>query len=300
MSQPQAIIECPLCKSLLDFYSSPNKHWRCKSNHNFDSAKQGYTYLLPVQHKKSKSPGDDKTMVDARHRFLMSGFYQKVSDQCNQLLIEYFQQQSITQPIIVDAGCGEGYYTNRLQQTLDQQSVSADITGIDISKFAITTAAKSNKAIRWFVANSSKLPVADKNAQAILSLFSPLPTAEFYRALNSNGVLLVASTGEQHLIELRKMLYDEVKNKAFDPVQSIASHFMPSELIANNRELAKSSLNYSIELNNCEIIKDLFAMTPHYWRVSPERKAQLDTIDHLTVTIDIQIHLFQPKLAITP
>jgi 23S rRNA (guanine745-N1)-methyltransferase len=295
MNLPQAIIECPLCKAPLEFYASPNKHWRCEQKHSFDSAKQGYTYLLPVQYKKSKSPGDDKMMVAARHHFLTRGFYQQVSDQCNQLLIKYFQQQSITQATIVDAGCGEGYYTNRLQQALQKNQLSADITGIDISKFAVATAAKSNKAIRWFVANSSRLPIADRSAQAILSLFSPLPAAEFYRALDSNGVLLVASTGEQHLIELREKLYDNVKSNAFNPAQSITSHFTPIEQSLNNNELSQSSLKYLIELNDNNAIKDLFAMTPHYWRVSPDRKAQLDTIEHLTVSIDIQLQLFKPK-----
>ena len=37
------------------------------NKHQFDKAKEGYVNLLPVQHKKSKNPGDDAQMVQALH-----------------------------------------------------------------------------------------------------------------------------------------------------------------------------------------------------------------------------------------
>ncbi len=58
-------IICPLCQLPLIKEQINNKQgrWYCDNNHSFDIAKQGYTNLLPVQNKKSRSPGDDAEMV---------------------------------------------------------------------------------------------------------------------------------------------------------------------------------------------------------------------------------------------
>ena len=57
---------CPLCQQPLQ---QSMRTWRCDNRHAFDEAKSGYLNLLPVQNKKSKQPGDDKTMVNARRQF---------------------------------------------------------------------------------------------------------------------------------------------------------------------------------------------------------------------------------------
>jgi len=210
---------CPLCRSPL--YQQPGG-WHCEQRHSFDTARQGYTHLLPVQHKKSKSPGDDANMVAARSQFLNGHYYQPIAEQLNRSLTDYFGQQSIAEPRIVDAGCGEGYYTDRLMQALP----AADITGLDISKQALIAAARRNHSVRWFVANSSHLPMADNSLDCILSLFSPLPAREFARVLKPKGLLAVISTGAGHLLELRQLLYDEIKDTALQPAATIRGSAM--------------------------------------------------------------------------
>ena len=64
-------LACPLDGLPLQ---STGTAWRCASGHSFDIASQGYTNLLPVQHKRSRDPGDSKEMVAARRRFLTAGF----------------------------------------------------------------------------------------------------------------------------------------------------------------------------------------------------------------------------------
>ena len=54
--------------------------WRCTQGHSFDIARQGYVNLLPVQNKRSRDPGDSKTMIVARQEFLVAGFYQPIAD----------------------------------------------------------------------------------------------------------------------------------------------------------------------------------------------------------------------------
>jgi 23S rRNA (guanine745-N1)-methyltransferase len=46
---------CPLCHSPLAFTA---RSWCCENRHQFDQAKEGYVNLLPVQHKRSREPGD--------------------------------------------------------------------------------------------------------------------------------------------------------------------------------------------------------------------------------------------------
>ncbi len=70
--------QCPLCHQSLHFSS---QHWRCDGNHQFDQAKEGYVNLLPVQHKRSKQPGDSAEMMQARRAFLDGGYYQPLQEQ---------------------------------------------------------------------------------------------------------------------------------------------------------------------------------------------------------------------------
>ncbi len=51
--------------------------YRCAENHQFDCAKEGYVNLLPVQHKRSKDPGDNAEMMQARRQFLDAGHYHR-------------------------------------------------------------------------------------------------------------------------------------------------------------------------------------------------------------------------------
>ncbi len=281
-------MRCPLCQLPL---LSSEKTWHCDNRHSFDVAKQGYANLLPVQNKRSKTPGDDAIMVSSRHFFLNKNYYQPISNTITQLMVDYFSKQNIDHPNILDAGCGEGYYTNEIYHTLNENHSTSTVTGIDISKPAVLTAAKRNKFIRWFVSSSSNLPLANNSQHCILSLFSPVPAEEFHRCLSKDGLLIVASTGEDHLIELRNILYEEVHKKTFDPAHAVGTYFQPTQTDGSDKNHVKT-VKFTLELTDCETITSLFAMTPHYWRVSPERKKILETVDQLSVTVEIQLHLF--------
>jgi 23S rRNA (guanine745-N1)-methyltransferase len=287
-----AFMRCPLCKKPL---LTNDKTWHCESRHSFDIAKQGYTNLLPVQNKRSKEPGDDVNMVASRSRFLNQDYYRPISEKINALIAEYLNAANVENPTILDAGCGEGYYTDKLHVALGREHEKNEftVTGIDISKHAVISAAKRNRLVNWFVGSSSDLPLADNSQDCILSLFSPVPAGEFNRCLARNGLLLVASTGEEHLIELRNMLYDEVRRKTFDPAIAVAPFFNPAGLHDLARQKSHT-VKFSFELTDSDTIKSLFAMTPHYWRVSPQRKAILDSVNELAITADIRLHLFSP------
>lgn len=280
-------ILCPQCHAVLQ---QQQTSWRCNNNHCFDTAKQGYTNLLLVQNKRSRAPGDDAAMVDSRMRFLNTGLYQPVSDALNQMVLSQTTINSDRVMNIVDAGCGEGYYTQRLQQTLKNQQRSYDITGIDISKFAVRAAARRSKDCRWFVANSSKLPVEDNSVDILLSLFSPLPAKEFSRVCTPQSLLIIASTGPEHLIEMREQLYEQVDQQSLEPASQLQPEF---------QRLLQQTVTQKIELTSPQHIEDLLSMTPHYWRASPQRKKKLCEQLSMTVTIDVQLHCFK-KVPLTP
>jgi 23S rRNA (guanine745-N1)-methyltransferase len=273
---------CPLCRALL---SRDDRRWCCPDGHSFDIAKEGYLHLHPVQKKKSRTPGDDKQMVAARSRFLNSGHYQRVSDAINLKARQLLSQQSSQSAAIIDAGCGEGYYSTRLQQSLLDYHINSDLVGVDISKPASRAAAKRCRSVQWLVASSSDMPIADHSADIILSLFSPIPAQEFQRCLKADGHLIIASTGPQHLLELRELLYDNVDTSSLNTANALAPQFSPA---ANGRE----NIQYGINLQDSSSIQDLLAMTPHYWRAPALKKNQLSNIEELSISIDIQLNCY--------
>ncbi|SUG77676.1 23S rRNA methyltransferase A [Salmonella enterica subsp. enterica] len=93
---------CPLCHQPL---TQINNSVICPQRHQFDVAKEGYINLLPVQHKRSRDPGDSAEMMQARRAFLDAGHYQPLRDAVTNLLRERLDQSATA---ILDIGCGEG------------------------------------------------------------------------------------------------------------------------------------------------------------------------------------------------
>lgn len=107
---------------------------------------------------------------------------------------------------MLDAGCGDCYYTGKIEKALADKNAS--IAGIDISKFALIAAAKRSKNIRLAVASVFALPTADFSCDAVLNVFSPFAPEEYNRVLKRDGVLLRVIPLENHLFSLKKAVYD--------------------------------------------------------------------------------------------
>src|SRR5690554_6516317 len=197
------VIACPVCGQSL---TNDKKRWLCSAGHSFDQARQGYLNLLIAQHKKSKAPGDTLDMVDARQRVLDSQLYQPISDLLNQWVLDIALSQGGALQI-ADIGCGEGYYTQRLQQMLSDYQVAHQLYGVDISKEALRRAAKRSKDIHWLVASGGQLPFSPQNLDIIISLFTNLMPQGFAKVLKEKAPVILISTGANHLIELRQLVY---------------------------------------------------------------------------------------------
>ena len=109
----ESLFRRPLCAAAL---TREEKRYTCPTGHSFDRAAAGYVHLLPANKMHSKDPGDDKGMATARNRFLSRDYYAPLRDTLAELACAYAPEHVR----ILDAGCGEGYYSAAVFQALDR------------------------------------------------------------------------------------------------------------------------------------------------------------------------------------
>ena len=102
----KSLFRCPLCAAPLE---REETRWFCPNRHSFDRASAGYVHLLPANQKHSRDPGDDKAMVAARSAFLEKEHYAPLRDALCAAAVESLAGSPF--PVLLDSGCGEGYYT---------------------------------------------------------------------------------------------------------------------------------------------------------------------------------------------
>ena len=169
------VLRCPVCgaEGCVD---DSQKRYFCRGvkQHSFDFAKSGYLNLC-----LSAKSGDNKDAVRARSKFLEADYYLPLVQEINGILSELKANS------VLDAGCGEGYYTNQMA------SVCETVFGADLSKEGIDKAAKTarQKGTNAFFAVASlfSLPVADASFDAVANLFAPCCEAEFSRILGQGN-----------------------------------------------------------------------------------------------------------------
>ncbi len=272
---------CPLDKQPL--YTN-QQGWQCPLGHQYDRAKQNYVNLLPVQHKKSLQPGDSKDMVRARQHFLDNGYYSPVAQALSKLVLEHISNSTELTAAYLDAGCGEGYY---LQQFIQYASThkgdqAVAVLGLDISKWAIQAAAKRTKQVQWVVGSNVQLPTANASLDVISAVFGFPVYEEFARVLKPGGLLIVVEPSQDHLHELRDIIYAKV------------SHNKPTvpEAKAGFTYQASHTVNFTMQLNSSDDILNLLTMTPHVHRIKPEALMRIKQLQQLTVTVDMQCVLY--------
>ncbi|WP_417514407.1 putative RNA methyltransferase [Marinobacter sp.] len=274
---PFEAFACPLDGSALRLNGTS---WQCGDGHNFDIARQGYIHLLPVQNKRSKDPGDNKEMVAARHRFLTSGFYQPIAEALSHAV--FYEADNVSSLSCLDAGCGEGYYMRYLANKAPE-TADLFLMGLDISKWAILSAAKQEKTPSWVVGSNANLPILPETLDRVLCLFGFPVYHEFARVLRQGGEIVQVDAGPDHLIELRRIIYPELKEARKSP------NAVPNDF----KTMGTSSVRYSLILPDKSAIADLLAMTPHMYRASAEGLSRAAELESLTVTVEATINRFR-------
>ena len=262
---------CPICGELL---TKQDKSYRCFNNHSFDIARQGHVNLLPVQRKRSLNPGDTAEQVVSRRAFLDGGFYAPIRDALCALAKDHGCQGPI-----LDVGCGEGYYSAGLAQTLN-----AELLGLDISKEAVRYAAGRYKNATWICASAAHLPVKDQSVGLLTSLFALTMPEEFRRVLRQDGVYIQVLAAEDHLLGLKNIIYPELHHK-----EKFSTPEIPGFRLVESRPL---QFTFTVE---GEQVQNLLSMTPHVYRISKAGAENLRQTQKLTDTASCVLNLYRPE-----
>ena len=257
---------CPICQENLTLLESSLK---CNNRHSFDLAKFGYVNLAP---QIKQSANYDKENFQNRQQILEAGFYQAILEVVSDLL-----SNSKNAKTILDIGCGEGFYSRKLQERHPDKTFYA----FDISKDSVQIAAKSepNWAVNWFVGDLARLPIKDASMDILLDIFSPANYGEFRRVLSKDGILIKVIPTKNHLKEIRQKVQDQLTNKDYSN-QDIKNHFQNNFTILSSKT---ASLTKPI---TAEQLQALLSMTPLLFHID---QTKIDWSDLTEITIEAEI-----------
>ncbi|WP_339771069.1 putative RNA methyltransferase [uncultured Paraglaciecola sp.] len=263
---------CPACQSPLTLVE---RTYKCASGHTYDMAREGYVNLLLAQHKRSKEPGDNKLMVNARRSFLEQGYYQPLATRMADVLQQFsgfVPTDDIESPAsgrllnLFDVGCGEGYYLDYVLTRLNghQKSFVAKGAGLDISKIAVQKAAKKYPVSEFCVASSFAIPLPDASQHSVIQVFAPSSEQEILRVLEDDGVWLQVNPAAEHLTELKACIY------------AAPAEHKPALPVPEGFELChEETVTFSFTLDTSDMRMNLLMMTPYYWSTSVENTQRI-------------------------
>jgi len=261
---------CPICGESL---SKQERSYVCGNCHSFDIARQGHVNLLPVQNKRSLSPGDTAEQVVSRRVFLDGGFYAPL----RQALCSLAEEFDCRGPIL-DIGCGEGYYSAELAKILD-----AELLGLDISKEAVRYAAGRYKHAAWICASAAHLPVKDQSFGLLTSLFALTIPEEFKRVLHPDGAFIQVLAAEDHLLGLKSIIYPQLHHK-----EKTTTPELPGFRLVESRKI-----RFTFTVEGAQV-QNLLSMTPHVYRIGKEGAQRLRQTEQLTDTASCVLNLYRP------
>ncbi len=295
------MLACPVCGGEL---TREGGSLLCRNTgrvHTFDVAKSGYVNLLPPGRGRNAKSGDDPNMVRARREFLETGLYDPISEEAARLAAAFCPEagDALT---LVDSGCGEGHHTiNIARSTRNRTGRRVAMCGFDASKSAAERASKAALAAgfaprsgvgadfdgdvrcAFMTGNIFSLPLKSSSVCGVISMFAPVAWEENRRVLMPEGVLIVAASGREHLIELRRIIYDEV--------------FMKDNTLPEAAEgfslIEHTNVRKHLTLQSPKVIWDLFRMTPFSYRAPAAGVQRLSETETLEVTLETEFYVYR-------
>lgn len=262
---------CPLCREPF------GSEFLCPQGHRFDTAREGYIHLLPVQKKGSREPGDNPDMLTARRTFLEGGHYQPIVEA---ITTAFTHTGTLTS--LLDLGAGEGYYTQAMAQAFPE----AAVYGIDISKAGIRAAARRYPHCRFAIASNRDLPLADQSFSHAMNIFAPLVDEELARILLPEGYLVRVSPAPEHLREIKALLYKDVLLHPEDTYHPQGFH-----------RIDRTRVQQPFVIRELTTLHQLIHMTPYAWKLNHIGPTDLSTALPLTITLDVWVTIWR-KLSI--
>ena len=132
------------------------------------------------------------------------------------------------------------------------------------------------------VDNNTTQPSASAEGWKVWLDKAPFNDREFSRVLKDDGVLYSVIPGENHLIEMKELLYDvPYRNDEKAP---------DSEIL---QLVEREKVSEKVHISNDDLY-ELFSMTPYFYRTSEENKKRLDGVGDTALTVDF---VMLPELA---
>ena len=251
---------CPKCMGKLNIKDAVA---RCDKGHSYDKSRYGYYNLLMAD--KGGTHGDNKEMILARREFLSRGFYEPLADRIAEICRGLLSEGAA----LLDAGLGEGYYTERISRKISDIP-RVRVAGFDISKDAVRQAAKRLPVADLAVAGSYHMPVESESVDVLVNTFSPLAIEETRRVVKAGGAFVMAIPAEEHLFGLKRAVYKTpYKNTVAD------TH------LDGFRLTLREEIKYPLNLNTRQDIRSLFMMTPYAYRTAPADREKVLLLDNL-------------------
>ncbi len=281
-------LACPVCGAAMAV-SEDGRSLTCAGDiragsagrrHLFDGGAGGYVPL-----SRHGGGGDSKEAVRARSAFLQFGYYAPAAQALAELVATYTPAGGF----VLDAGCGEGYYSNCIARE------GYPTMGVDLSKFAVDAAAKASRAHRlstgqpsstlYAVGSVFELPVGDATFHTLTNVFAPCAPDEYARVLKPGGHLIVVGAGERHLLGLKELIYD-------DPYLNDPRRDLPAEGGALHLTDTRN-VSFRITVEDPAHIEALFSMTPYYWRTSRDGHARIKAAARLETEVSFDFHIYE-------
>lgn len=262
-------MRCPRCQSA---FALNGASLVCENRHTYDLSRRGYINLAPAHDQNAEKY--DAELFDSRRLIFEHGFYLPVAEAIAAAMPEG--------PVnVLDAGCGEGYYARLLAQRFPL----AQFVGLDISRDAVTAAAKEQSPANWMVADLKHIPFADDSADVLLDVLTPADYAEFGRVLKPEGLIIKVVPGADYLYEVRKAVAPWLRSGDSYDNARVVSHMKEHADILQEKEL-----RITRELT-AEESRAFLRMTPMTFSV-PEEVLETLSLSQITV----HMHVFTCRM----
>ena len=264
-----ALLRCPLCGGAL---VRSGGSLVCDKRHCFDVARQGHVNLVPAQRESFYR----RELFESRAAVFAAGVFAPVVRAIGETIDRYVQAG---RPVLVDAGCGEGYYTKNVCPGRDMTRI-----GFDLSKEAVKLAARGQSGASFLVADLANIPLAGGCADVLLDVFTPANYAEFARVLKPGGVLIKLWPRSGYLCQLREAARGLLRHDTYDDSR-VAEY-----LDAHARMLERRTITYTLPVD-AVLAEHLARMTPMLADVD---LSALDLSGVTEITIDMNLYAGTP------
>lgn len=266
----EEIFQCPICKECSRL--NDNGSFICENRHCFDLSSKGYINFIPNQ----KQIKYKKNLFENRQEVFLNGFYDNVSDEIYNVIREYFQNKRTIN--ILDAGCGEGYYSLNLD---NKEELKCNIFAMDIVKDAIKIASRKLSSVNWIVGDISNIPLKTNSIDSIINILTPSSYDEFTRILSDDGILIKVIPGNEYLQEIRDSIKDQLKNKSYSN-EKVINYFKE-----NMKFIEKRKVKYTLPVSKHQL-ECFLEMTPMTFGIDTS-KVNIDNISCITIDLEILV-----------